>query len=50
MTKELSKTYNPENIEQKWYKIWEDSDCFKPNEKPQSFEDRIKYLLYKNKV
>ena len=32
MAKELSKTYNPDNLEQKWYKVWEDSDCFKPNE------------------
>tara|TARA_Y100001970_G_scaffold87232_1_gene110070 strand:- start:8259 stop:10874 length:2616 start_codon:yes stop_codon:yes gene_type:complete len=32
VAKELSKTYNPDNLEQKWYKVWEDSDCFKPNE------------------
>lgn len=27
---ELATTYTPANIEQKWYKHWESTDCFKP--------------------
>lgn len=28
---ELSKTYNPQEVEQKWYKFWEENGLFKPN-------------------
>jgi valyl-tRNA synthetase len=31
---ELAKTYNPSEIETKWYPIWEDSGYFKPSFKP----------------
>ena len=27
----LSKTYNPSETEEKWYKTWLDNGCFKPN-------------------
>lgn len=29
---ELPKTYSPENVEQKWYKTWEEGGHFKPKE------------------
>ncbi|MFH1387397.1 MAG: valine--tRNA ligase [bacterium] len=32
MNEELSKVYNPSEVEQKWYKIWEESGYFKPNQ------------------
>ena len=28
---ELNSTYSPNEIEKKWYPIWENSDSFKPN-------------------
>ncbi len=31
--KELDKTYNPQNFEQKWYDFWIAQDYFKPSEK-----------------
>ena len=31
MKKELSTTYNPENLEEKWYQTWNDGDYFKPS-------------------
>jgi len=31
MTLELSKVYNPSEVEQKWYKFWEENGLFKPN-------------------
>ena len=31
MTLELSKVYNPSEVEQKWYKFWEENGFFKPN-------------------
>lgn len=27
----MEKTYQPENIEQAWYQVWEESGCFAPN-------------------
>ena len=30
--KELSKTYNPKNVEDKWYKKWEEDKAFSPND------------------
>ena len=30
----LSTNYNPANIEQKWYKIWEQQGYFKPQPNP----------------
>ena len=30
MKKELSKTYNPDNLEEKWYKEWNEGGYFKP--------------------
>ena len=32
MKKELSKIYNPENLEEKWFKTWNDGEYFKPSE------------------
>ena len=32
MSEELSKVYEPKEVEQKWYKIWEESGYFKPDE------------------
>ena len=37
MKKELSKTYDPVNIESKWYDIWESSKAFIPNEDDDTF-------------
>jgi valyl-tRNA synthetase len=31
MSEELSKVYNPQEVEQKWYKFWEENGLFKPN-------------------
>lgn len=31
MSQELSKVYNPAEVEQKWYKIWEEAGYFKPS-------------------
>ena len=31
MTEELSKTYSPSEVEQKWYKIWEENKLFTPD-------------------
>ena len=28
---ELSKIYNPKNVESKWYEAWEKQKCFTPN-------------------
>ena len=34
----LSTTYNPASIEQKWYELWENNDYFKPTlNKDKSF-------------
>ena len=33
MSEELSKVYNPAEVEQKWYKFWEESGFFKPDPK-----------------
>jgi valyl-tRNA synthetase len=30
MSEELAKVYNPAEVEQKWYKLWEESGYFKP--------------------
>ena len=32
---DLSKTYQPSDVEMKWYKEWEESGAFKPNDKSQ---------------
>jgi len=32
MKKELSKIYNPENLEEKWFKTWIDGEYFQPSE------------------
>jgi len=32
MSQEISKVYNPADVEQKWYKIWEESGIFAPEE------------------
>ncbi|MBI5700820.1 valine--tRNA ligase [Candidatus Saganbacteria bacterium] len=32
---ELSKTYDPQKVEQKWYKFWEENGLFKPNTKAE---------------
>lgn len=33
MSEELSKVYDPKAVEEKWYKIWEESGYFKPDPK-----------------
>ncbi|MFA6549013.1 MAG: valine--tRNA ligase [Candidatus Margulisiibacteriota bacterium] len=35
MTAEIPKVYNPSEVEQKWYKIWEESGFFKPDPKAE---------------
>jgi len=30
---ELSKIYNPKNVESKWYKVWQEQNLFEPNNK-----------------
>ena len=54
--KELSKTYNPKNVEDKWYKKWEDNKAFSPNDNSK-IEDEVrkevvdlcsKFPIYKN--
>ena len=35
MDQELSKVYNPSEVEQKWYKLWEESGFFKPDPKAE---------------
>jgi len=35
MTTEIPKVYNPSEVEQKWYKIWEESGFFKPDSKAE---------------
>jgi len=37
LKKELSKTYDPSNIETKWYEEWETSKAFMPNEGDDTF-------------
>jgi len=32
MSEELAKVYDPSQVEQKWYKLWEENGCFKPDE------------------
>ena len=34
MTKELPKTYNPKEVEDKIYKLWEESGFFNPDNLP----------------
>ena len=34
---ELPKTYNPTNIEEKWYRTWEKNDIFKPNDDDDTY-------------
>ena len=29
----LAKTYNPKEVEERWYKYWEENDLFKANVK-----------------
>ena len=41
----LSTNYNPVNIEQKWYKIWEQQGYFKPQPNPRH-ERQTKRFLY----
>ncbi|NEZ04561.1 valine--tRNA ligase [Wenzhouxiangella sp. XN201] len=33
----MDKTYNPEQIEQRWYPFWEDKGCFKPSGEGEPF-------------
>ena len=35
--KEISTSYQPSSVEEKWYKIWEDSNCFSPQGDKESF-------------
>ena len=34
---EISTSYQPSDVEQKWYKVWEDNDCFSPKGDGESF-------------
>ena len=34
---ELPKSYNPNNVEKKWYKSWEKNKVFSPNEDSNTF-------------
>ena len=36
-TKELTKTYNPLDVEGKWYPEWEKSGAFSPSDSDHSF-------------
>ena len=35
--KEISTSYQPSSVEEKWYKIWEDANCFSPDGDKESF-------------
>ena len=35
--KEISTSYQPSSVEEKWYKIWEDNNCFSPKGEKESF-------------
>lgn len=35
MPQELSKTYDPKDVEQRWYKNWEENQYFKPEVNPK---------------
>lgn len=35
MSKKLAKTYEPDKVEEKWYKIWEENGYFKPSFDPE---------------
>jgi len=35
--KEISTSYQPSSVEEKWYKIWEDANCFSPKGEKESF-------------
>jgi len=35
--KDISKSYQPSNVEEKWYSIWEDSNSFSPRGDKESF-------------
>ena len=34
---ELPKSYNPENVEKKWYEYWEENNAFSPNDSNDTF-------------
>ena len=34
---ELPKIYNPNNVEEKWYKIWEENNIFSPTDDNDTF-------------
>ncbi|NQU18448.1 MAG: valine--tRNA ligase [Candidatus Saganbacteria bacterium] len=36
MTQEMPKNYNPAEVEQKWYKFWEENGLFKPDQKSKA--------------
>jgi len=33
----MEKTYNPEQIEQRWYPVWEEQGCFRPSGQGQPY-------------
>ena len=35
--KDISTSYQPSNVEKKWYKIWEENNCFAPKGDNESF-------------
>ncbi|MEE9352528.1 MAG: class I tRNA ligase family protein, partial [Thiotrichaceae bacterium] len=41
----MDKTYNPKDIEQRWYKSWEDNGYFAPNEGSEGDEDQQPYCI-----
>ena len=36
-SKDISTSYDPSQVEQKWYKIWEENNCFSPSGDKESF-------------
>jgi valyl-tRNA synthetase len=45
MTEELAKVYNPAEVEQKWYKYWEESGFFKPNQPTNKLTDKPTFTI-----
>ncbi|OGB90041.1 valine--tRNA ligase [candidate division WOR-1 bacterium RIFCSPHIGHO2_01_FULL_53_15] len=45
MTEELAKAYNPAEVEQKWYKYWEESGFFKPNQPTNQLTNKPTFTI-----
>jgi valyl-tRNA synthetase len=46
MSKELDKTYDPKQVEEKIYRLWEDSGYFNPDKLPVSKNSKLKAKSY----